>query len=462
MLLYGSSLVTLASLALVLGPVGLYVALRWPLEALFGLYAVLVPFDNLLSTGSFGTLTKLLGIVAGGFLLLWVARRGLISFSDAPVRVLCLLAIWMLATTLWAIDQKVSMQMMSTLAGLMVLYSVVSMFPVTPKQFRILLLLVAVGGLCAAAYGANMFYHDPSFSPQQHLDARRLVIHVGQYEIDPNHFADALIFPAAILMMWALRVRSLIGRLASTAGLGLILSAVLLSGSREALSALALIAAYYFIRSPYRAKLAAAIGVLAVFAGTLQTSMFLRFGEALNNGGAGRTSIWAVAIEAAKQRPLQGYGIGNFPQVYDMFYLMTHQPYSFGFDAPAHNLIMHYLVETGVIGLALIAWFFYAQFRSLRDIEPGSEYYDYRVVLEASLLGIILASMFIDLFQYKYGWLVFAMLALLRNVAAGYQQRAPTRPTSSAMISERSASLRSRDLPASPILRKAFLSSSES
>ena len=48
----------------------------------FGLYVLLVPFDNLLNTGSFGTITKLLGMVAGAFLLLWVVRRDWSPFED--------------------------------------------------------------------------------------------------------------------------------------------------------------------------------------------------------------------------------------------------------------------------------------------------------------------------------------------------------------------------------------------
>ena len=460
-LLYGSSMVTIGSVALLLAPAALYVALRWPLEVLFGLYALLVPFDNLLSTGSFGTLTKLLGMLAGGFLLLWVVRRQTISFSATPTRILCGLVLWMLATALWAIDQRLALQMMSTLAGLMLLYGVLSMFPATPRQFRMLLLLVAAGGICAAAYGAHMFYHDPSLS-QLTLANRRLVIHVGQYDIDPNHFADALIFPAAILAMWSLRVRSLLPRVASIAGLGTIMLAILLSGSREALMAMLLIAVYYFFRTRYRVALAIGVGMLAAFAATVQTSVFLRFASAAATGGSGRTSIWAVALEAAKHRPLQGYGIGNFTQAYNIFYLVAHQPYPYGWDGPAHNLVMHYLIETGIIGLGLIFWFFYAQFRSLSVIARDGDYYDYRVVLEASLLAIVFVSMFIDLFQYKYPWLIFAMLALLRSVAVRYQQSATMRPTSSDIMAARSGRSLNRDLPSSPILRKAVLSSSES
>ena len=116
-LLYGSSLVTAGAIALVIAPFALYVALRWPVETVFGLYVVLVPFDNLLNTGSVGTVTKLLGIVAGAFLLLWIARRNLFSFSSQPVRILALLAVWMLATTLWAVDQKIAVAMIGRMAA---------------------------------------------------------------------------------------------------------------------------------------------------------------------------------------------------------------------------------------------------------------------------------------------------------------------------------------------------------
>lgn len=460
-LLNGMSLVTAGAFALVIAPFALYAALRWPIETVFGLYVLLVPFDNLLNTGSVGTVTKLLGIIAGAFLLLWIARRNLFTFSSQPARILAVLALWMLATTLWAVDQKIAVAMIGTYGGLMMLYAVVCMIPITPAQFRLLCLLVVTGGVCAAAYGANMFYHDPTFA-QESLATRRLIIHVGQYQIDPNHFSDALIFPAAILGMWCLRARLLLARLACIGGLSLLAVAILLSGSREGLTALGLIAAYYFWRSKYRLKLAMALGGVALLATTVQTSVFLRFATALDTGGSGRTSIWAVALEAAKHRLLQGYGIGNFQTAFNLYYLTTHQPYAYGWDGPAHNLILHYLVETGVIGLALIAAFFWAQFRSLRDIDRTSEWYDYRIVMEASLIATIAVSMAIDLFQYKYAWLTFAMVALLRNVAVGRQPSAATRPTSPAMMSERSASSFNRDFPLSPNLRSALLSIAES
>jgi O-antigen ligase len=459
LLVKGESLIAVGTLALLIAPLALYAALRWPLDAIFGLYVVLVPFDNLLSTGSFGTLTKILGMAGGAFLLLWLSRRGLITFASKPVRVLWLLALWMLASTLWALDQKAAFQLVATFGGLMLLYAVLTMVPLSPRQFRSLLFLVVVGGLCAAAYGAHAFYHDPT-SLTKDLD-QRLVVHVGQYNIDPNHFADALLFPTAIVAMWFLRARRLLVQAACVGALALLITAILFSGSREALMAVALIAVYYLWRSRYRLKLGIAMaGVVALVAG-VQTSVFTRFATALQTGGSGRTSIWAVALEAAKHRPLQGYGIGNFPEAFNLFYLQVHQPYPFGFDGPAHNLVLHYLVEIGLVGLFLIGWFIWSQFRSLSKIDSASEWYDYRLMMEASLLALISVSMAIDLFQYKYAWLVFSMVALLRTVALGPYQSPAMRSTSPAIIPSRSARSWTRALPLSPSSRSAFLSRSE-
>jgi O-antigen ligase len=460
-LVQGTQIAALALAGLCVLPIVVFLALRWPLDGLFGFYVLLVPFDNLLSTGSFGTITKYLGLIAGAFLLLALVRRRQISFAGNPLRILCVLFLWMFASTLWALDQKSALAMLPTYGGLMLLYAVLSMIPLSAQQFRVLLFLVAAGGICAAAYGAHAFYSDPSFS-QESLVMRRLVVQIGDNFIDPNHFSDALLFPVAIVTMWALRTRRLLVRLASIAALALLVVAIMFSGSREGLTALAVIGAYYLWRSRYRVRLAVAIAAVAAIAASVQTSVFERFSSALATGGSGRTSIWAVALEAAKHRPLQGYGIGNFTDAFNLFYLDVHQPYPYGWDSPAHNLIVHYLVELGLVGIVLIGAFLWTQFRSLRDVEPSSELYDYRIVMEAVLLAVVTVSMTIDLFQYKYAWLAFAMAALLRNAALAGQHSAAIRTASSAMMPERSARSAMRALPRSPRSRSARLSTSES
>jgi O-antigen ligase len=457
LLVFGVTPAGVGLAALVIAPLALYIAQARPLDFPLGLYVLLIPFDNLLSAGSFGTLTKLLGIATGIFLLVWLARRRRFALAGAPVLVLLALVVWMLASAFWAIDQTAALKIMPTYAGLMLLYASLTMMPISPSQFRRLLFLVAVGGVFAALYGIHAFYNDPALTQQN--SAARFIVQAGENSIDPNHFADALLFPVAIITMWGLRSTRILTKVACMAGLAVLVLAIMFSGSREGVTGLLLIVGYYLWRSRYRFQVLIALSGMLVIACFAPSSLWQRFSTVLQTGGSGRTSIWAVAIEAAKHRFLQGYGIGNFTGAYDLFYLTVHQPYPFGWESPAHNLVMHYMVELGAVGLALVAGFFIAQFLSLRGIGRGSDLYDDRVVLEAALLAIAAVSLTIDLFTYKYAWLVFSMVALLHSAAKGVQRSAVIRDTTSSMMQARSARDDTAALPDSPSLRNAALSS---
>jgi exopolysaccharide production protein ExoQ len=453
----GPTTSSLALIAAFLAPVALYVALEYPLIFPLTVYVLLIPFDSLLGTGS-GTLTRLLGMVSGAFLLIAVLRRRTVAITP-PIAVLAALTIWMLASSLWAVDQKAALAILPTYVGLFLLFAVLTMTPISIRQFRWLLALTAAGGLCAAAYGIRMFYQNPQFAHES-ANTMRLIIQTGTSQIDPNHFADSLLFPIAIMMMWALRSRNLLVKLACVSGVIVLVMAILLAGSREGIVAIALIMAYYVWRSRYRLQVLIAGLVIGSGVMTSPTSVWLRFTEAAQTGGSGRTSIWGVGFEAAKHRLLQGYGIGNFTHAFDMFYLAIPAIDAYGWDSPAHNLILHYLVELGIVGLALIALLFVAQFRSLREIDRSSDLYDYRVALEASLLAILTVSMTIDLFTYKYAWWVFTMVALLSKLAETSHASAPMRDVSSDIMSARSARSAMRSLPELPNWRSETLSKS--
>jgi O-antigen ligase len=460
LLVSGPSTIVLGLVALLLAPLFVYVALRRPLDFPFGLYVLLVPFDNLLGLGAFGTLTRLLGIIAGAFLMIWILRRRDALPISRPLAILFALAAWILASSFWAINQGTALQILPTYVGLFLLYAVLSSLPISPSQFRILLWLVVAGSLCAAWYGIDLFYHHPNYAATE--GPARFVIANGNSNIDPNHFADVLLFPVAIVIMWTLRDRRVVAKLAGIGALVVLVTAILLSGSREGFTGILLICAYYLWRSRYRLQLAVVGAVFAVAIATTQTALWVRFSTVLDTGGSGRTSIWAVGLEAAKHNFLFGYGIANFQNAYDLFYLGVKQTYPFGFDSPAHNILIHYVVELGLVGLALLVWFFWAQFRSLKDIGKTSELYDDRVTMEAALIAIIGVSMTIDLFTYKYAWLVFAMIALLRNASLASQRKEPIRTESSSMIPALSARFSKPALPASPIGRSSDLFKSAS
>ena len=73
--------------------------------------------------------------------------------------------------------------------------------------------------------------------------------------------------------------------------------------------------------------------------------------------------------------------------------------------------------------MALIVWFFIANFTMLRDIDRDHPLHDYRVMVEAALVGIIVVSLFIDLFSYKYAWLVFASAAQVAYLGTTVRRR---------------------------------------
>ena len=421
---------------MLLAPVAAYFAFVRPLVFPFGLYVLLVPFDNLLGQGQFGTLTKLLGIVSGACLLLWLLRYNGIALRGKPLAVLGLLAVWMLLTTAWALDQQAAGAILLTYGGLMLLFATLTMMPMSRRQLDGLFVLVALGGLAAAAYGAYVFYSNPTYALAANL---RLVVQSATTSIDPNHFAAAMLFPGLIVAMWSLRTKRLMLKFLGFASFALIALAILLSGSRGGFISLAVGLLYFLLRSRYRVQLLAVILILSSSLAGAKTSIWMRFAHAIDTGGSGRTSIWSVGAEAAKHRPVEGYGIGNFQQAYDLFYINVHQTYPYGFSSPAHNIVVHYLVELGIVGLALLGWFYVEQFRSLRHITRDDPLYDYRIVIEGALIAIGAMSLTIDLFTYKYAWLVFACAAMLAHAVPRRYASAEIRPASAAMIPARSA-----------------------
>ena len=441
MLTSGSELQAYMLLGLAAAPFLLYAALLRPLIFPFGIYVLLVPLDNILgvSSGQSTTITKLLGIAAGVFFLLLAVRRKHLAVRGSSVALLAIFVGWMVLSVVWALDVDEAFQAIPTYAGLILLYISLAFIQVSRAEFRFVLLLIVMGGIGAAFYGANMFYHDPSLAAGDPTTTR-LIVQSGTQSIDPNHFANALLLPAAIVMMWTLRAGRLVQKLLGMAALTLLTVAIFLSGSREALGGLLIIVVYFLWRSRYRAQVAAAAVVVGCLAASVQTSIWTRFALLFSgDGGSGRTSIWSVGLEAAKHRWFQGYGIGNFPTAYDLYYIGVHQLQPYGWNSPAHNIVLHYVVELGVVGFAIVVAFFYCEFRSMRHIKRDSDLYDYRLVMEASLLAIVFVGLTIDLFTYKYAWLVFSMIVMLRNALPDDQTSADILSTSSAIMPARPA-----------------------
>lgn len=390
-----------------------YLTFARPLIFPYGLYVLLIPFDDILAIGDANvTVTRILGIVSGIALLAWCFRKGTAVRPSWTVAVLVALYLWMALSVFWATDQSLAFEYLRQYAGLFLLFTALAVTPVTFKDFRVLLSIAVLGGIIASLYAIYVFHHNPLLAQQTAENQRLFVTPTGRPAPDPNAFADSLLLTTVALIMFVLRADNMAKKLFYGAGLAIVAVAILYSGSREAAIALVIVTLYLAYRSQYRIELSfvvAGLGAICVF---VPSSLWLRFAL-----GSQRSSIWAVAGEAFKHNWFHGYGVGSWVDAYNAYYLKVAQVFPNGWSSAPHNLIAQYAVELGFVGILIIASFFYFSFRELRHVSRDSEMWDYRVLMEAGLLALLVVAMFIGVFTYKYAWLTLALAAQLRTAA---------------------------------------------
>jgi putative inorganic carbon (hco3(-)) transporter len=393
------------------GPVLIYLSIVAPLIFPFGAYVALIPFNNILNIDAFGTLTKALGIVSGAALLFYLLRT---RTAVTPPRTLLFWAavyVWTATTTFWAIDQPSVFVLLPTIVELLTLYAVVSILPTDRNVVRWVTLATVFGGVAASLYGAYLFHSGAD------IGAGRLWIKTDTSEIDPNQFAAALLLPLGLVGVFALYSRRVWTIAAYLGAAVILLVGIAESGSRGAVLGVGVMLVYVFIRSERRMRLAlwSIPGALLVLLATLRTSIWTRFGDAVSTGGAGRLPIWHIGLVAVKSHWLFGAGLNNFAFAFDEAFLQAHVTEPVTWHRAPHDLLLGTTVEIGVIGLALLLTAWYQQFRVLRDIPMGNPDYPLRVALEATVLGTFVAALFLDVMIFKYVWLTFMLMVIVRN-----------------------------------------------
>jgi hypothetical protein len=407
------------ALAVAAGPVLLYLAIKRPFIFPFGLYAVLVPFNHLSVVKDLGTMTKLAGILASAALIFYVVRTK--RWVRPPRVFFAWLAFvtWICATVLWAVNPDGSLYVIGILIQLFALFAVTSVVEVSAQELRIVLVLVAVGGIAAAFYGGKLF-----LAGAQTASNRLFLESAVQGEsIDPNHFSASLLLPIALVLVYALLAHGVFRKLAAYAGLGVLLLGIYASGSRGALVATAAIVVAILWRTRRWLELAGVVATGAVLGLAVNTSTWTRFST--DASGSGRTSIWLIGAHAFAQRPLFGWGIGNFADAYDQWVLRLYSPIFQKWGRAPHDFVLMTAVELGIVGLALLVWVIVEQARTMRHIGPQDELYAVRVALESALVGLLIVSFFLDTLYWKYTWLVFTAVVLARSASLRATERPP-------------------------------------
>ena len=146
-----------------------------------------------------------------------------------------------------------------------------------------------------------------------------------------------------------------------------------------------------------------------------------------SGGGSGRTDIWAVATQVARDHPLLGVGIGNFPLVEPSYASRTANlpevDYIVTEPQVVHNSYLELLAELGVVGLAFFAalvaaalslcWRAIRAFSRAGDVDPEL----IARGLLVGLAGMLVASFFLSAEYEKQLWLLVGLCPALARMA---------------------------------------------
>jgi O-antigen ligase len=394
-------------------------ALAWthPLIFPYGAYAMLVPFDLLLSVPELGTVARLCGAISGVALLLWLVRARNIVVPGPALAAWAGLALWSCISLLWTMNTTNASRESGTLVQLACLYAIVSLVPSSLRDVRLVFVAVVCGGLAAALFGIHEFAHPSAAQQLLNEVSDRVPLLVGNQRLDINQFADSLLLPLALVTVGTVRARNAGLKLCGIAAIGVLLYAMSLAASREAFVAVALMFGYFMVVLRERRQigaLAAAVTALALANGNL----LHRFLSASATGGSGRLGIWSAGLAAFRQHWLVGAGSGSFAAAYDQVYLKVFQPYDMGWSRAAHNMLLQNGVEYGTVGVALLVFAVILTVRSVPALRQDHPLFGMRASLMGALLGLCVAGLFVDLTTAKVFWLALGLVALVRGCLA--------------------------------------------
>jgi len=393
-------------------PIWVYLSIRRPFIFPFALYALLVPFSNLIAIGSVGTLTKLVGALSVGALLFYIIRTKQIVRPPTAVYAWLAFLAFALASILWAMDPQRSLSLIPILLDNFFLFAIVAITPVTSSDLRIVLSAIVIGGLCAAAYGAYQLTHGASVY-QNRISLQSFMNETDT--LDPDAFGTMLLLSASLALTAILSARSIWLKLLYLCGFAILMMGIYGSATRGAFLAMIAIIIYLVWQSKHRVQMLVVTAVAGLASLLLPTYLWTRIIH--DNTGSGRLYIWKIGLDAFSHRWAFGSGIANFPVAYNQFFLRVYEPYSTVWNRAPHNFILMFAVELGVVGLALLAWALIAQYKSVADIQPTHPLYNLRVGLQAGFIGLLVGSMFFDVIYWKWAWLTFIALVMVRNAS---------------------------------------------
>lgn len=386
-------------------PVG-FLVLRYPVEMTLGVFAFLIPFDNVLLVGQGGfNVDWALGAAAGAVLLAYGIVNGRLTVPSRAALWWGLFVLWGAATLLWALDPAQVKEQLPTAIFLFLLYLVVTSFCITPREFMAVVLFSIAGGVFASGYAMREFTQGIGWFS-------RAALVISNHQANPNDFADSLLLPFSLAVGGFLSARGLLVRGVMLAAATVIGICELLTMSRGSLIALVALLLVYLIRFGVRRKVLVPIVLVSAFVTVAPSFFFERMQQALNDRADGRWDIFLVGTQVVRHYGVLGVGLENFRVAYAKF--AGFAPVFRGFDRDPHNIYLQVWAEMGIVGLILLLVAIGSHVRDLRlanrEVRAAPNYLI--VAIEAACWALLVHGLAANLLWRKQFWLVWMLAAL--------------------------------------------------
>jgi O-antigen ligase len=326
--------------------------------AMVWIFVFSIPSEKSVELPGFGTVTRLIGMVAMGLGLLAVLVEQRVRMPASFHAATAVFMLWSGLTLKWTVGQSFTEYRLYTYVQLLAMVFLVWQFAPSERTVRSLLLAYVVG----------------TFVPVLDAARRYLAGTMTYYErysttgFDPNDLALSLGLSLPMsYYLWLANRQTGDGRPSMWLSLILPLQmlivcmGILLTASRGGTLAMLLaLSVVFWTRKALTARLrmallvvvAAAGAAIPVFVPKTTWKRLATFSSEVQEGTLNaRTVIWKEGWRAFTRVPFHGVGVGAFPEALAPFF--GHPQRVKGFVPVAHNTFLSILVETGVVGFVL-------------------------------------------------------------------------------------------------------------
>jgi O-antigen ligase len=384
------------------------------IEPVLGLYALVAAMfiENLVLVGSLSALRFLVILTYCA----WAARS--LALKQFEIRVplqawqVVAFVIWGGLSVLWSMDVDKSFGALLTMIQSIAIYFLVINLVDSLEKLRVLVAIAVVASVALSLLAIVRALGGEAVAGRVDI--------VQVFGTGPHALAGYLVPGAAVLMVMYSRQRRAAHRLALLSGLCMVALAILATGTRAAIVALAIVAVLGFVLDRRMWRLAIPALVAGWGAWMYLPSAFLQRLESiltLSDRGAGRLDIWLVALNIIASHPILGVGLDSFGRAFDRYLAKTPGlkiPYAVS-GWGSHNVFLNVQAELGLVGLALfLAIVGLAVHQGLGAglrFKRAGAHKESALALGVwlGLVGMLTVCLFLDWHHAKYLWLLLAI-----------------------------------------------------